>query len=172
VTDHTNLLPRPAHEYDRDAMIALLIAGAAQEGYLPVQAAIHLITFTDLPGTAEFARHVTVEDRWSMAQRTIVRGAWINGWNALARVKDLGTTNRHMIELAASLAVGRRVSLLEHVTGELGAAHAKRLAEAILIRCGAEKFYLLHSTDALAELEQMRRELSGEPTGLDHLQGM
>jgi hypothetical protein len=144
--------------YDAAEMIALLEAGARASA-LGYAAGIHLLTFTALPGSPVFARLVVIEERAG------VHAAWVDDWGPLVRfnARVLGGTDRRMLALAASLAAGHRISLLDRLTGEFGWAHARRVAEAVLIRCGAHKFLDLVGTPELAGLQALHSELAGTP---------
>ena len=78
--------PRPATSCDPNEMPELLLAGARADGWLPARAAMHLLTFTDLPGSAQFAAHVEIRDAWSPG--ATVRGAWVRDWDALLADPD------------------------------------------------------------------------------------
>ena len=53
--------PRPSASYNRDEMIALLTAAAHVASAHSMMAAMHLLTYTGLPGRQDFARHVDVQ---------------------------------------------------------------------------------------------------------------
>ena len=83
---------RPAAEYDRAQMNRLLQDGAAANGTNTARAAVHLLVFTRLPGTADFAGRVKVELA-SVPRRNEDTGdtyietvptAWVQDWAALA----------------------------------------------------------------------------------------
>lgn len=165
-------LPLPAREYDRGEMTALLNEGAKYEGDTGYQAAIHLVTFTELPGTPEFAQYVTVDDRYSMTYGTAMRVALIGNWAALLKARRLSSTEYRFLLLAASLATGRKISL-DEALANMGHAHARRICEAILIRCGAAGLYTLGTTGELARLNARNAALSaGGPDALTHLETM
>ncbi len=152
--------PRPATSYDPDEMRELLLSGARADGWLPAHAAMHLLTFTDLPGTPQFALHVEVRDAWSPGGP--VRGAWVRDWDALLADPDqyLTGTERRFLEIAASFAAGRAISLSEQVTSELGWAHAERVAEAVIIAANATGLLQVTGTTKLDELKALHESLS------------
>jgi hypothetical protein len=114
----------------------------------PVYAAIHLFTFTELPGRASFAEFVDVED--INAGDDPVPAAFVRDWNVLRTGPHLGSAGRRLLALAASLAVGEQVGLAENLSG-LGNAHARRVIEAIAIATGHGEMYAITATPALAE---------------------
>jgi hypothetical protein len=137
--------------YSPDEMQELLLAGARADGWLPAQAAAHLLVFTGLPGCPPFAAHVEIRDAWSLGD--MVRGAWVQDWDALLADEDLYLTGteRRFLEVAASFAAGRKISLSGQVTGELGWAHAQRVAEAIFIATGTAGLLQVTGTAKLGE---------------------
>lgn len=152
---------RPAGDYDRGEMTALLEQGARAEGDTGYQAAIHLVTFTSLPGTRPFAGYVTVDTRTVRGRVIPVALIERDAWRPLvAGLRPTGETDYRFLTLAASLADGRLVSLAEALRN-MGHAHARRIAEAVLIRAGAEQFYALAGTAELDRLRDLHRELSG-----------
>ena len=156
--------PRPATSYSPDEMRELLLAGARADGWLPAHAAMHLLTFTDLPGSAQFAAHVEVRDAWSPG--ATVRGAWVRDWDALLADEELYLTGteRRFLEIAASFASGRAISLADQVTSELGWAHAQRVLEAIIIATNATELLQVAGTAKLDELKTFHESLSsGQP---------
>ena len=144
-----------------DELNALLITGGCIDGWLPTQAAVHLLTFTGLARAPRFGRHLTIEERWSMVEGSLVPGAWVNDWDALLTDGELHLEDaeRKLLEIAASLHSGRQVRLLDQLTN-LGWAHAQRIAEAILIALGATEFLSVTGTAKLAELKAMHAALS------------
>jgi hypothetical protein len=115
----------------------LLLAWGDADGAPSAKAAVHLLVFAGLTSTTPgFARHVRVDHVHT--SNGLVRCAWIEDWEELLADQDLflAETERRMIRLAASLAIGRPVSLFEELTVSLGPAHAGRIAEAVLIAAG------------------------------------
>lgn len=153
------LLPPAA--YTLREMRALLTEGAKYDGGTHYQAAIHLVAFTQLPGTEMLARHVTVEDRWSMTYQANMRVALISDWAGLLREKYLEGSERQMVVLAASFAAGRKIDLGSALTSGLGWAHVGCIAEAMFIRCAMDKFLVVSGTGELLQHQAMQRELSG-----------
>jgi hypothetical protein len=152
---------RDPGDYTAAEMTALLEEGARCSGGTDYQAAVHLLTFTSLPGTPLLARNVTVDVRTLPGGR-VVAAAMVgrHQWRALVMARRLPTTDWRLLLLATSLATARPVDLDEALQN-MGHAHARRIAEAILIRCGAEQFYVLAGTGRLAELRSLQTELSG-----------
>jgi len=144
----------------RDQIPELLLAGARSDGWLPSQAAIHLLVFTELPGASAFGPHVIVEDRYSLG--AMHRGAWVRDWNALLADENLyltGTEHR-FLQIAASFASGTTISLSKEVSSELGWAHARRLAEAVLIATGTAELLSISDTPKLTEMKVFHESLS------------
>jgi hypothetical protein len=142
-------------------MIELLTRGALLDDNPPGQAAIHLVTFTGVPGTREFARHVQTGTRFSFSANTLLTGAWVRSWHKLSGDPDLmdSAADTRLLALAASLASGKRVNLMDATAG-MGWAHAQRIAQAILIRCGAAQFLTVNGTGKLDDLRVMNQALS------------
>lgn len=148
-----------------DELRELLLAGARADGWLPAQAAMHLLTYTGLPGSPRFAAHVDVRDAWSLG--AMVRGAWVRDWDALLADEELYLTGSEcrLLEVAASFAAGRAISLSEQVTRELGWAHAQRVLEAVIIATGTAELLQVAGTAKLNELKTLHESLSaGGPT--------
>jgi hypothetical protein len=104
--------PRPAASYDREEMIALLTAAARIAGTHSIAAAVHLLTYTELPGSQTFARHVDAQAGRD-ADGSPVTGAWVRDWDALLGGDSgvyLTGGDRRMLEIAASYAAGRSTS--------------------------------------------------------------
>jgi hypothetical protein len=144
-------------------MLALLAEGAKYDGGTPYQAAVHLLLFTELPGTISFARHVTVDDRYSFTCQTSMRVALVPSFPALLRDKKLrvGQTDHAMLTIASSLAEGTKISLDDTLSSSLGSAHVGRIAEAVFIRCSAGSLLTVGGTAKLDDLNALRRKLSG-----------
>lgn len=146
-----------------DEMRAMLTAGAEHQGYLNIRAAVHLLTFTDLPAWRGFPRLVDIERvACRDGQRRTV--ALLYDWAGLpldTRAAQISGAGRRLLALAVALAAGGDVDLRDSLSG-LGHAHARRVMEAVAIATGADEFYTLTGTPALAELEARRAELAGE----------
>ena len=155
--------PRPAARYGRDEMIALLTAAAHVDGAHSMAAAVHLLTYTGLPGRPDFARHVDVQ-AVAGADDVTVLGAWVRDWGALLG-DDSGVyltgSDRRMLEIAASYAAGRPVDLREHGHG-LGTAHARRLVEAVAIGAGMDEYLSIADTPALGVMRARQADLAGQ----------
>lgn len=150
---------RPAADYDRSEMTMLLAAGARYQGDTGYQAAIWLLTFTGLPGTKVLAPYVSVDVRTYQDRRIAVALIDRDAWPPLLADKHLDTTDWRLLLLAESLATARPVDLDEALCN-MGHAHARRIAEAMLIRTGNDRFYTLDGTAALAGLKAMQAGLS------------
>ena len=114
----------------------LLRAWGESDGPPTARAAMHLLLFDGLTDTPGFARHVHVDHVRTTSG--LVRCAWIEDWARLIGDRELylSGVEERMVRLAASLATGRPVSLFEDLTVGLGPAHARRVAEAVLIAAG------------------------------------
>lgn len=157
----------------REELCALLTEGARIDGVTTSQAAMHLLTFTSMPGTRAFARHITLDTHYSMADHASLPGAWVRSWQNLARDKDVpgGSTEHRFLLLATSLATGKLVNL-QDVLSNMGWAHAQRIAEAMLIRMGAGSYLTIGGARALhqARAAELSRGADGlmrqvNPTG-------
>ena len=144
-----------------DTLRELLIAGARFD-VLTARAAMHLVAFTGLPDSRRFASHVTVDNHYADGAKIPI--ARIPDWDALLADGELGLTGteRRFLEVAASFACGRPVSLMAQVTNELGWAHARRLMEAILLATGTEELLAIDDTARLGELRDLHASLSGD----------
>jgi hypothetical protein len=141
---------RPAASYDRGEMIALLTVAAHADGAYSMVAAVHLLTYTALPGRADFARHVDLQVVAGAADADVL-GARVRNWGALLGDDsgvDLTGSDRKMLEVAASYAAGRPVDLSEHGQG-LGIAHAQRLVEAVAVGAGVGEYLNIAELRAL-----------------------
>ena len=80
------------------------------------------------------------------------RGAWVRDWDALLADEELYLTGteRRFLEIAASFAAGRAVSLADQVTSELGWAHTRRVIEAIIIATSATELLQVTGTASSA----------------------
>ena len=149
--------------YGRDEMCELLAAGAQLEDRPSAAAAVHLLTFTDLPGRRDFARHARVETVTDARPGTAVTGAWVRDWAALLNDGSvyLSSGPRRLVEVAASYATGRPVDIRDASSG-LGTAHARRLIEAVVIGTGTAGYYTITGTAKLAGLRRWHGGLPGD----------
>jgi hypothetical protein len=144
-----------AATYTAEELIAMLVAGAEADGRPTQRAAVHLLTFTELPRWRSFQDSLVIEGSQ----------AYVHIWSALP-LSDAGSrlssAGNRLLALAVSLAGGGPVGLRDNVTG-LGHAHARRVVEAFLIATGGEEFYALTGTPALDELHQFNAAMDGDP---------
>jgi hypothetical protein len=122
-----------------------------------VYAAVHLLTFTELPGRASFADLVDVEDI-NAGGGAPTLAAFVRDWKELRTASHLGSACQRLLTLAASLATGEPVDFAENVSG-LGHAHARRVIEAIAIATGQGEMYAITPTPALDEMLARRDAL-------------
>jgi hypothetical protein len=140
----------------------LLLAGARNNGGLNDQAAMHLLLFTELPDTSRFARHVDIDTTWAPGGGS-VRVARVRDWDQLIADPELrltGTEER-FLAIAASFAAGRPADLSAVITNMLGWAHARRVAEAVLIATDTAALLAIGDTARLGELKALHATLSG-----------
>jgi hypothetical protein len=143
---------KPAEQYTAEQMSALLTVGAELAGTDTMRAAVHLLTFTALPGRRDFARLVEVAEVTDRSGAE-VPAAFVADWAALVdgRFVQLGGGPTRLLALAASLAAGLPVDLREHTPG-LGSAHARRAVEAVLIATGMQPYLTIADTPAMDQL--------------------
>jgi hypothetical protein len=143
---------KPADQYTAEEMEQMLAAGGKLIGTYPAQAAIHLLTFTELPGRRDFAALVDVEEVPDHDGRPVL-AAFVRDWAILAEGPAISYRtggDARMLALAASLASGQRVDLRDNV-GVGGHAHARRVIEAFAIATGVADLYAVTPTPALEE---------------------
>lgn len=112
-----------------------------------MRAAMHLLTYTELPGRKDFAAHVDIKRGPAVDGSTPVL-AVVRDWDALLdddTVYGTGADAR-LIVIAASYVTGRPIDLNTLARG-LGTAHARRVVEAVAIGAGVGEHLL---TDNLA----------------------
>ncbi|MFI7608880.1 hypothetical protein ACIBTV_27720 [Micromonospora sp. NPDC049366] len=147
-----------------DAMRALLTAGARYTGRLNVQAAVYLLTFTDLPDWRGFRDLVHTERVDDQARDETYDAAFVPDWSALldAKAAQIRGSGRRLLELAVSMAVGVPVNLREALAG-FGHVGKRRVVEAVAIATGVEEFYALTftPTPALGSLLDFHRQMQG-----------
>ncbi len=148
--------------YGRDEMCELLAAGARLEGRPSAAAAVHLLTFTNLPGRRDFARHARIENVTGADGGTVL-AAWVRNWDRLLGDGSvyLSSGPRRLVEVAASYATGRPVDIRDASSG-LGTAHARRLIEAVVIGTGTAGYYTITGTAKLAGLRRWQGGLPGD----------
>lgn len=142
-----NAEPHPFTTLTRDEVITMLRHGAESDGQPAIQAAVHLLTLTEVPGRPELARHVragtgTVDGKPAGM-------AWVKHWGRLAddrAFRSLAGQDARLLHLAASYGAGRPVSLREDAAG-FGRVQARRVAEAALIAAGADEDYIVRATE-------------------------
>lgn len=150
--------------YTADELAALLETGARAQDSPFIMSAIHLLTYTDLPGRSDLAPYVEFAD--VDLDGETVRAAWIRDWHGLGQLKNLGHLHggaERLIRLAASMAHGEPVDLSATLSG-LGHAHARRVLEAVAICAGVDEFYAITETPALKRNNDFLAGLLGETT--------
>lgn len=117
-----------------------LRAGARYDGTDTAVAAVHLLTFTELPHRTRFVDHLRLEQvrvpHGVPAQ--VVTVARVDDWPRLLNspiATRLGSAAFQLLTLAAGLASGQPVDLRDSVRG-LGHTHARRVVEAVAIATG------------------------------------
>jgi hypothetical protein len=128
-----------------EEMTMALNAAALVTGSEFDAAAMHLLTFTELPGRKDFARLHVEMSMEELAGKTIPV-AWIRDWHKLAGdapgVYMTGGCQR-LVAIAASWARGIPVDLRENASHMLGHAHARRVIEAMIIGSGRRGMFEL-----------------------------
>ncbi|MBC7301048.1 MAG: hypothetical protein H5T78_08840 [Nocardia sp.] len=145
-----------------EELAALLETGARVQGSPFLMSAIHLLTYTDLPGRSDLDPYVEVTD--VDVDGKTVRGAWIRDWHRLGRLEDIGYLHggaERLVRLAASMAHGVPVNLSATLSG-LGHAHARRVLEAVAICAEVDEFYSITETPALKRNNDFLAGLLGE----------
>jgi hypothetical protein len=122
---------------------------------------MHLLLFTELPDTARFARHVDIDATWAPGGGS-VSVARIRDWDVLIADPDLrlSGTEERFLKIAASFAAGRPADLSAVVTNSLGWAHARRVAEAVLIATDTTALLVIGDTAKLGDLKALHDTLS------------
>lgn len=145
-------IPNPADLTD-EQMCAALTAGAAASDWLPKRAAAHLLTFLDLPGRPTFAPHVELwEDHPADGSAPMLCAA-VTSWPDLINDDKIYFTSTAMrfVRLAAALDAGVEVDLRDALSN-LGAQHARRAIEAVIIAAAAEGNWQLIGAPSTATL--------------------
>ncbi|RPK32661.1 hypothetical protein EES39_38330 [Streptomyces sp. ADI92-24] len=152
-----DVTPSPASLSEED-MTAALDAAAKLSRSEMKRAATHLLTFTGLPGRADFARHTAlVWEEDPDAGRALIAEV---DWAALRDDESMilsGSTDK-LLDLALSYAMGRPAHLGAYLN-TFGTATAKRVLEAHVIGMGLEGFYTLESGPKLDELKALHADL-------------
>jgi hypothetical protein len=124
-------------EFTGDQLRIMFRTDVATGAPVTRRAAVHLLTFTELPDRPGFGELVEILDlEWD--QGDIVRMGQVSDWPALldfAATAGVSDSDRRMVTLAVSLASGQPVDLAANVAVG-GPAHARRVIEAIAIATG------------------------------------
>ena len=146
-----------------EEMTALLSEWARVVGSYSMYAAMHLLTYTELPGRKDFAKHVDIETGYA-ADETEPLIAVVRDWDKLLTSNTVYFTggDLRMTEIAASYAAGRPVDLREHGNG-LGTAHARRLVEAVAIGAGMGEYLTIADSPARTEMRARNDALFAGP---------
>src|SRR6266702_5649842 len=152
---------RKPETYTTEEMTSLLSEWARVVGSCSMYAAMHLLTYTELPGRKDFAKHVDIETGYA-ADETEPLIAVVRDWDKLLTGNTVRFTggDLRMTEVAASYAAGRPVDLREHGNG-LGTAHARRLVEAVAIGTGMAEYLTIADSPALSEMRARNDALFG-----------
>jgi len=143
---------RKPETYTTEEMTKLLNEWARVVGSYGMYAAMHLLTYTELPGRKDFAKHVDIETGYA-ADETEPLIAVVRDWDKLLNSGTVYLTggDARMVEIAASYATGRPVDLRENGSG-FGTAHARRLVEAVAIGAGMGDLLTIADSPALLEM--------------------
>lgn len=143
---------RKPEMYTTEEMTALLNEWARVVGSYGMYAAMHLLTYTELPGRKDFAKHISIETGYA-ADETEPLIAVVRDWDQLLNSGTVYLTggDARMVEIAASYATGRPVDLRENGSG-FGSAHARRLVEAVAIGAGMGDLLTIADSPALLEM--------------------
>ncbi|MBW4722377.1 hypothetical protein [Saccharothrix obliqua] len=142
-----------ARGYGRDELCHLLLTGADTVGSAGVHAAVHLLTFTALPGRGDFAGHVEIRVGTHLSGRTEL-GAFVRDWERLARHENLDVLtgqDERLVALAAGWAAGVPVRLERDAAG-LSSASLRRVLEAVLLASNGEPYFMVVRTSYQALL--------------------
>lgn len=152
---------RKPETYTTEEMTALLNEWARVVGSHSMYAAMHLLTYTELPGRKDFAKHIDITTGYA-ADESEPLIAVVRDWDKLLNSGTVYLTggDARMVEIAASYAAGRPVDLREHGNG-LGTAHARRLVEAVAIGAGMGEFLTIADSPALLEMRAKNDALFG-----------
>lgn len=140
--------------YSDEQWTSMLTAGGRREDVNNIHGAVHLLTYTDLPGRRQFAEHVRIE----LAQLYGPNGdpedgktltAVVRNWKVLPDIAadlQMGSSTVRLLTLAAGLATGIPVDVRDCLTG-FGRVTASRAAEAVLIATGYAQWYTTAEQD-------------------------
>lgn len=138
--------------YTADQLKDLLVAGGQADGRYTLQAAIHLLTYTELVHHRGFTDLLDIQDVDVRGEN--VPAAFVRDWKALPTgptAHYMGRGDHRLLALAVSLATGEPVDLAENLVG-FGHAHARRAIEAVAIATGAAHLYQVTGTTELDTL--------------------
>jgi hypothetical protein len=152
---------RKPETYTTEEMTKLLNEWARVVGSYGMYAAMHLLTYTELPGRKDFAKHVDIETGYA-ADETEPLIAVVRDWDKLLNSGTVYLTggDARMVEIAASYATGRPVDLRENGSG-FGTAHARRLVEAVAIGAGMGDLLTIADSPALLDMRAKNDALFG-----------
>jgi hypothetical protein len=148
--------------YTAEQMERMLIAGGRYNGVTNYQAAMHLLTYTELPHRQGFDDLVDIEEVRQLDGEKDT-AAFVNDWAKLRKSRAAqyaGGGDNRLLALAEGLATRKPVNLVEN-TGGFGHAHGRRVAEAFLIATGAAEFYAVTPRPALGEMLAANEALFG-----------
>lgn len=136
-----------------------LVLGAQATGRANIQAAVHLLVFTDLHRRIGFD-DLYVNEHVDRGDGVEVPALFIRDWKRLAAFAAgarLHSGAQRLIDLAVSLGGGVPVNLADAVNIG-GHAHARRVIEAVAIATGYGEMFAVVPTPALDEMlaEQQR----------------
>jgi hypothetical protein len=141
----------PTSEFSPDALRTLIRAGAWIDHRTDMKAAVHLLTFTELPDAPGFAELVEVVQIPEYDDGQDIQVAIIRDWAALLAlpaVGQLSDDDRRLLALAGSLAGGQPVDLAAAVAVS-SHGHALRIIESMVIATGYYGKYDITPTERL-----------------------
>jgi hypothetical protein len=141
----------PTSEFSPDDLRTLIRAGAWIDCADTKKAAVHLLTFTELPEQPGFAELVEVVQIPEYDDGQDIQVAVIRDWPALLAlpaVAQLSDDDRRLLALAGSLISGQPVDLATNVAVS-GHGHAVRIMEAMVIATGYHMKYNITPTERL-----------------------
>ncbi|WP_404871045.1 hypothetical protein ACI1MP_38155 (plasmid) [Kitasatospora griseola] len=147
-----------------DTLREAVMAGTRFSGGDTRRAAMHLLTFTDLLGRGDIARHVHLRYETDRDGLEVLTGHV--DLDALAEDKGIYLTggDERFLALARSYASGQPVVLGDFLN-TLGHAHARCAIEAYIISLGMEGWYTLQDGPELTAHRAFQAQLLG--TGTD-----